>query len=132
VSDSYSNAGMAHHMHAFLAEMRNDLARPSGDATAKIEGRGLGAHGRVSATIGRRGHLTDLSIDGLWVTTVDNQTLVEAVKEAVCGAVDDVHDQLATLPPVADQMAEMVQALDATLNEISNSLARIVGQSASR
>jgi hypothetical protein len=131
MSDNFSNAGMAHHMDAFLAEMRNVLHRLSDDATVPAAGRGIAAHGRVSATVGHRGYLTDLAIDGHWVTTVDNPTLVKAVKEAVCSAIDDVHRQIDTLPPVADQLDEMVEALDGTLNEISNGLSRVVGQSAS-
>jgi hypothetical protein len=118
-------------MDAFLAEMRNVLHRVSDDAIMPTAGRGIAAHGRVRATVGNRGHLTELLIDGHWVTTVDNQTLVKAVKEAVCSAIDDVHRQIDTLPPVADQLDEMVEALDGALNEISNGLSRILGQSAS-
>ena len=130
MSDNISNAGMAHHMDALLAEMRTTLRRLSDDVADPTAGRGIGARGLVSATVGPRGHLIDLAIDSNWMATVDSQTLVKAVKEAVGNAVDDLHQQIERLPPAAERMDEMVEALDRTLNEISNDLARAIGRSA--
>ncbi|MBE1487569.1 YbaB/EbfC family nucleoid-associated protein [Plantactinospora soyae] len=129
--DSYSINGMATHMDALLAEMRTTLGRMTEETFRPTAGRGLAAHGRVRATVGDRGHLTELVIDGHWLSSVDNQTLVKAVKEAVCGAVDDVHEQIENLPPITEHLDEMVEVLDRTLDEISNDLARAVGGTAS-
>ncbi|MDW5327507.1 hypothetical protein [Plantactinospora sp. KLBMP9567] len=127
MADSYSINGMANHMDALLTEMRTTLGQTTDEAFRPTAGRGLAAHGRVRAVVGDRGYLTDLVIDRDWAAGVDNQTLVRAVKEAVCKAVDNVHEQIQGLPPIADQLDEMVDALDQTLNQISNDLSRAVG-----
>jgi hypothetical protein len=129
MAENYTNAGMAHHMDAFLSEMREVLDRlPAEAAPAPAPGHGIAANGRVRATVGHRGYLTDLAIDRHWALMVDHQTLINAVKEAVRIAVDDVHRQIDELPPMTDQLDEMVEALDSTLNEISNGLSRVIGQ----
>jgi DNA-binding protein YbaB len=126
--DDYTNAGMAHHMDAFVTEMRETMRTLSADATLSYVGRGAAAQGQVRATVGHRGHLTDLAIDDRWATEVDNQTLIQSVKEAVCRAVDDVHRQIGPLPPATKNLEEMVEAFDRSLNEISNGLARVLSQ----
>jgi hypothetical protein len=130
MAENYTNAGMVHHMDAFLSEMREVLDRLPAKAAVPNPGHGIAANGRVRATVGRRGYLTDLAIDRYWLLTVDHQTLVNAVKEAVRVAVDDVHGQIAELPPMTDQLGEMVEALDGSLDEISNDLSRVIGQGA--
>ena len=129
MAESYTNAGTAHHMDALLSEMREVLDRLPAEATAPTPGHGIAANGRVRATVGHRGYLTDLAIDRLWASTVDHQTMINAVKEAVRIAVDDVHGQIARLPPITDQLSEMLATLDGSLNEISNDLSRVIGQS---
>ena len=128
MSDDYSLAGMARHTDALLDEVRADLRRVSEDTTQLSAGRGIAVQGRVRATVGHRGYLTDLAIDHRWVAEVDNAALVKAVKEAVCNAVDDVHRQLERLALPTAEMGDLVEAFDTSLDGISTDLARAISR----